>query len=84
MCSHVHGRTPTFQYWMMSKDGEIRRDDTCMDLADGTQIKLFPCHGMKGHQFFEYRDVSRTTVYELVTVKSAYKEIIGTIKMCSL
>jgi len=60
---------------MMSKDGEIRRDDTCMDFTDGTQIKIFQCHGSKGHQFFEYRDVSTLMEYELVTWQKRLKRL---------
>lgn len=41
------------QYWMMSKDGEIRRDETCIDYA-GENVMVFPCHGMKGNQEWRY------------------------------
>ncbi|KAK6746241.1 hypothetical protein RB195_012388 [Necator americanus] len=41
------------QYWMMSKDGEIRRDETCVDYA-GQDVMVFPCHGMKGNQEWRY------------------------------
>ncbi|KAJ1364037.1 Polypeptide N-acetylgalactosaminyltransferase 5 [Parelaphostrongylus tenuis] len=41
------------QYWMMSKDGEIRRDETCIDYA-GQEVMVFPCHGMKGNQEWRY------------------------------
>ena len=44
-----------FQYWMLSKQGEIRRDEACLDYA-GTQIILYPCHGSKGNQYWEYND----------------------------
>ena len=40
---------------MLSKQGEIRRDEACLDYA-GTQIILYPCHGSKGNQFWEYND----------------------------
>ena len=43
------------QYWMLSKQGEIRRDEACLDYA-GTQIILYPCHGSKGNQYWEYND----------------------------
>lgn len=42
-----------FQYWMLSKEGEIRRDEACMDYA-GTDVILYPCHGSKGNQYWEY------------------------------
>jgi polypeptide N-acetylgalactosaminyltransferase len=41
------------QYWMLSKDGEIRRDESCVDFA-GQDVMIFPCHGMKGNQEWRY------------------------------
>ncbi|CAI4231396.1 unnamed protein product [Auanema sp. JU1783] len=41
------------QYWMFSKDGEIRRDESCVDYA-GQDVMIFPCHGMKGNQEWRY------------------------------
>jgi polypeptide N-acetylgalactosaminyltransferase len=41
------------QYWMLSKDGEIRRDESCVDYA-GKDVMIFPCHGMKGNQEWRY------------------------------
>ncbi|CAI5445034.1 unnamed protein product [Caenorhabditis angaria] len=41
------------QYWMLSKDGEIRRDESCVDYA-GNDVMIFPCHGMKGNQEWLY------------------------------
>ena len=38
---------------MLSKEGEIRRDEACLDYA-GTDVILYPCHGSKGNQFWEY------------------------------
>ncbi|XP_017044497.1 LOW QUALITY PROTEIN: putative polypeptide N-acetylgalactosaminyltransferase 9 [Drosophila ficusphila] len=43
------------QYWMLSKAGEIRRDDSCLDYA-GKDVTLFSCHGGKGNQFWTYRE----------------------------
>eukprot|EP00096_Caligus_rogercresseyi_P012238 TRINITY_DN506_c0_g1_i5.p1 TRINITY_DN506_c0_g1~~TRINITY_DN506_c0_g1_i5.p1 ORF type:complete len:614 (-),score=127.29 TRINITY_DN506_c0_g1_i5:1253-3094(-) len=43
------------QYWMMSKTGEIRREDSCMDYA-GSEVILFPCHGSKGNQEWIYNN----------------------------
>ncbi|XP_076037274.1 putative polypeptide N-acetylgalactosaminyltransferase 9 isoform X2 [Oratosquilla oratoria] len=41
------------QFWMLSKDGEIRRDEACLDYA-GIDVILYPCHGSKGNQYWEY------------------------------
>nr|CDP93621.1 BMA-GLY-5, isoform b [Brugia malayi] len=41
------------QYWMLSKDGEIRRDESCIDYA-GADVMVYPCHGMKGNQEWKY------------------------------
>ncbi len=38
---------------MLSKEGEIRRDEACLDYA-GSDVILYPCHGSKGNQFWEY------------------------------
>nr|CAD7427436.1 unnamed protein product [Timema monikensis] len=42
------------QYWMLSKAGEIRRDEACLDYA-GQDVILYPCHGTKGNQFWQYK-----------------------------
>lgn len=34
---------------MLSKTGEIRRDEVCLDYA-GEEVMLYPCHGSKGNQ----------------------------------
>lgn len=41
------------QYWMLSKTGEIRRDEACLDYA-GQDVILYPCHGSKGNQYWNY------------------------------
>ncbi|XP_055538306.1 putative polypeptide N-acetylgalactosaminyltransferase 9 isoform X2 [Wyeomyia smithii] len=46
------------QYWMLSKTGEIRRDEACLDYA-GQEVILYPCHGSKGNQFWNYSPSSR-------------------------
>lgn len=38
---------------MLSKEGEIRRDEACFDYSGG-DIVLYPCHGSKGNQLWEY------------------------------
>jgi len=47
------------QYWMLSKTGEIRRDEACLDYA-GTDVILYPCHGSKGNQFWMYDHDTQT------------------------
>lgn len=34
---------------MLSKTGEIRRDEACLDYSGG-DVVLYPCHGSKGNQ----------------------------------
>ena len=41
------------QYWLWSKDGEIRRDEECLDY-NGQEIILYPCHGQRGNQWWVY------------------------------
>jgi len=41
------------QYWMMSKNGEIRRDEACLDFASKDVI-LFSCHSGGGNQEWKY------------------------------
>lgn len=41
------------QFWMLSKQGEIRRDEACLDYA-GKDVILYPCHGSKGNQLWVY------------------------------
>lgn len=41
------------QFWMLSKTGEIRRDEACLDYA-GADVILYPCHGSKGNQLWQY------------------------------
>jgi len=47
------------QYWMLSKQGEIRRDEACLDYA-GSDVILYPCHGSKGNQYWMYDHVDST------------------------
>lgn len=44
---------PMFQFWMYSKIGEIRRDESCLDYS-GQEVVLYPCHGSKGNQYWDY------------------------------
>jgi len=41
------------QYWMLSKLGEIRRDEACLDFG-GAEVIVYPCHGDKGNQLWTY------------------------------
>jgi len=41
------------QFWMLSKQGEIRRDEFCLDAVSSEPI-LFPCHGERGAQYWQY------------------------------
>ncbi|XP_054162032.1 putative polypeptide N-acetylgalactosaminyltransferase 9 [Oppia nitens] len=43
------------QYWLFSKEGEIRRDEACLDFA-GKDVILYPCHGSKGNQHWIYNN----------------------------
>ncbi|KAL1137898.1 hypothetical protein AAG570_009593, partial [Ranatra chinensis] len=47
------------QYWMLSKEGEIRRDEACLDYA-GQDVILYPCHGSKGNQLWHYNPDTNT------------------------
>lgn len=38
---------------MLSKNGEIRRDEACLDYS-GQSVILYPCHGSKGNQYWRY------------------------------
>lgn len=50
------------QYWMLSKEGEIRRDEACMDYA-GSDVILYPCHGSKGNQYWEYNPETNRIIH---------------------
>ncbi|XP_061383662.1 putative polypeptide N-acetylgalactosaminyltransferase 9 isoform X3 [Danaus plexippus] len=52
MIHRCHGAGGS-QYWMYSKNGEIRRDETCLDYS-GHDVVLYPCHGAKGNQLWLY------------------------------
>lgn len=41
---------------MLSKNGEIRRDEGCMDFSGGKDVIIYPCHNMKGNQEWIYGD----------------------------
>lgn len=43
---------------MLSKIGEIRRDESCLDYS-GQEVVLYPCHGSKGNQYWDYDPSTR-------------------------
>jgi polypeptide N-acetylgalactosaminyltransferase len=47
------------QYWSYSKQGEIRRDELCVDYA-GSEPMIYPCHGSLGNQQWIYDDEKGT------------------------
>lgn len=52
---------------MLSKNGEIRRDEACLDIS-GDKVVIQNCHGGLGNQQWKYTDVrfiSDFSVYEL-------------------
>ncbi|XP_058809673.1 putative polypeptide N-acetylgalactosaminyltransferase 9 [Phymastichus coffea] len=51
------------QYWMLSKTGEIRRDESCLDYS-GTDVILYPCHGSKGNQQWTYNTQTKQIRHE--------------------
>jgi hypothetical protein len=49
---------------MLSKAGEIRRDEGCIDYA-GQFIMIYPCHGMKGNQEWVYGEVCISSILDV-------------------
>ncbi|PAA52531.1 hypothetical protein BOX15_Mlig032128g1 [Macrostomum lignano] len=43
------------QFWMLSKNGEIRRDEGCVDFPGGDNVIIYNCHGGRGNQEWRYR-----------------------------
>jgi len=52
------------QFWMLSKNGEIRRDEACLDYG-GQGVIIYPCHGDKGNQWWVYDQDSQTIVHKI-------------------
>lgn len=72
------------QYWMLSKNGEIRRDDGCLDYSGGESVIVYPCHGQKGNQEWQYREDN--SIYHANTQKCMETSVDGqklTMKTCS-
>ncbi|VDM23031.1 unnamed protein product [Wuchereria bancrofti] len=42
------------QFWMLSKTGEIRRDEFCIDYTGHGSPVTYECHNSKGNQLWEY------------------------------
>ncbi|XP_076468452.1 polypeptide N-acetylgalactosaminyltransferase 5-like [Babylonia areolata] len=63
------------QYWMLSKAGEIRRDDGCLDYSGGPDVIIYPCHGQKGNQEWKYREDN--TLFHANTQKCAEVSLDG-------
>ena len=46
------------QMWYLSNEGEIRRDEICLDYSRGTpQVINYRCHGRHGNQYWKYLEV---------------------------
>jgi len=43
------------QYWLLSKKGELRRDEACLDFG-GKDVILYPCHGQGGNQNWAFNE----------------------------
>lgn len=72
------------QYWMLSKNGEIRRDDGCLDYSGGESVIVYPCHGQKGNQEWQYREDN--SIYHANTQKCMETSVDGqklTMKTCT-
>lgn len=63
------------QYWMLSKSGEIRRDDGCLDYSGGEDVIIYPCHGQKGNQEWQYKEDNK--LYHVNTQKCAEVSLDG-------
>jgi polypeptide N-acetylgalactosaminyltransferase len=42
--------------WLYSREGEMRRDNFCMDYFGGPDVVMLPCHRQKGNQLWRYED----------------------------
>ena len=40
------------QFWLLSREGEIRRDEACLDYSGAESLVLYPCHGSRGNQLW--------------------------------
>ena len=64
---------------MWTKQGEIRRDDNCLD-STGTVVRNMWCHGVKGNQFWNYDAASQQFVHQpshkCLTVSANMKKVV--------
>lgn len=66
------------QYWMLSKAGEIRRDEACLDFS-GTEVVLYPCHGSKGNQVSaDSVEASRSVLFQFQSFRQFWSYDINT------
>ncbi|MFH4974320.1 hypothetical protein AB6A40_001029 [Gnathostoma spinigerum] len=60
-----HGKKGN-QFWLLSKNGEIRRDEFCLDFTGSGSPNTYNCHGQKGNQLWKY-DHKKGTLFHEVT-----------------
>ena len=60
---HIPREHAHFQFWMLSRAGEIRREEMCLTVADERTVHMARCHGQGGYQQWTYTKVS----YEYIT-----------------
>jgi len=46
------------QFWMLSKNGEVRRDDACLDYSKD-DVVLYSCHGSRGNQEWRWEPLEQ-------------------------
>jgi hypothetical protein len=71
---HIYLFSISKKFWLLSADNEFRRDEYCWDTPDGVQVKIYGCHGGKGHQEFFYRSVSERKRTRMVAFKLNHSE----------
>ena len=69
------------QYFLLSKNYEIRREEKCLDYAPGqvhlpSQIRSIECHSMKGNQLWSFTVCTFSSFYSsskmIVLVQGSY------------
>lgn len=46
----------------------MRRDDGCLDYSGGESVIVYPCHGQKGNQEWQYREVGQYQIKKKITL----------------
>lgn len=46
----------------------MRRDDGCLDYSGGESVIVYPCHGQKGNQEWQYREVGQHQIKKKITL----------------